>query len=74
MKLWTASTKTKARLQGPMIRQRLSGQPFQAFKHWAKDDEWLRSEQRAKELLTTKDSAEFFGNAKMKSSLHVSPA
>ena len=45
-----------------MILQRLSGQPFQAFKHWAKDDEWLRSEQGAKELLDTMDTAEFFGD------------
>ena len=42
VKLWTA-TKTRPKLRGLMILQRLSGQTFQAFKHWAKDLAWKRS-------------------------------
>ena len=60
VRLWTATTRTKPRHQGPMILQRLSGQPFQAFKHWAKDTAWLKSEDGAEALLSVMDSAEFY--------------
>ena len=62
VRLWVATTKTKSRNQGPMILQRLSGQPFQAFKYLAKDTSWLRSEDGAETLLNTMDSAEFYGD------------
>ena len=62
VRLWTATTRTKGRHQGPMILQRLSGQPFQAFKHWAKDLGWLKSDDGAETLLSVMDSAEFYGD------------
>ena len=62
VRLWTATTRTKPRHQGPLILQRLSGQPFQSFKHWAKDVAWLKSEDGAETLLSTMDSAEFYGD------------
>ena len=50
-RLWLATTRVKARAQGPMILQKLSGQPFQSFKHWAKDPSWLSDEQGGTKLL-----------------------
>ena len=47
-KLWLATTRTKGRAQGPAILQRLSGQPWNSFKHWAKDQAWLLNDQGAK--------------------------
>ena len=61
VRLWAATTRTKPRHRGPLILQRLGGQPFQALKHWAKDTAWLKSEDNAETLLNTMDSAEFYG-------------
>ena len=60
-RLWLATTRVKARAQGPMILQKLSGQPFQSFKHWAKDPKWLADEQGGNKLLQAMDTPEFFG-------------
>ncbi len=60
-RLWLATTRVKARAQGPMILQKLSGQPFQSFKHWAKDPKWLGDEQGGNKLLQAMDTPEFFG-------------
>ena len=38
-RLWLATTRAKGHTQGPLMLQRLSGQAFQSFKHWAKDGE-----------------------------------
>ena len=60
-RLWLATTRAKGPTQGPMILQRLSGQPFQSFKHWAKDVQWLGDERGGHRLLQAMDSPEYFG-------------
>ena len=60
-RLWLATTRVKPRAQGPMILQKLGGQPFQSFKHWAKDPSWLADEQGGAKLLQAMDTPEFFG-------------
>ena len=60
-KLWLATTKAKPRTQGPLILQRLSGAPFQAFKHWAKDVAWLNNENGGSALLEAMNLPENFG-------------
>lgn len=60
-RLWLATTRVKARSQGPMILQKLTGPPFQSFKHWAKDSAWLMDEQGGKKLLDKMDTPEYFG-------------
>ena len=60
-RLWIATTKAKPRSQGPLILQRLSGQPFQSFKHWARDASWLQDERGGHRLLDAMNSPEHFG-------------
>ena len=60
-RLWLATTRAKGPTQGPMILQRLSGQPFQSFKHWAKDARWLSDDRGGHQLLQAMDSPEYFG-------------
>ena len=60
-RLWLATTRVKARSQGPMILQKLTGPPFQSFKHWAKDSAWLMDDQGGKRLLDKMDTPEYFG-------------
>lgn len=60
-RLWLATTRVKARAHGPMILQKLGGQPFQSFKHWAKDPKWLVDEQGGHKLSAAMDTPEFFG-------------
>ena len=60
-KLWLATTKAKPRTQGPLILQKLSGAPFQAFKHWAKDAAWLNNENGGSALLEAMNLPENFG-------------
>ena len=63
-KLWLATTRARGQAQGPMILQRLSGQPFNCFKHWSKDQSWLADEKGAHKLLEAMDQPEFFGEDK----------
>ena len=63
-RLWLATTKAKKRAQGPMILQKLSGPPFQAFKHWAKNKEWLEDERGGHALLDAMDLPEHYGEDK----------
>ena len=60
-RLWIATTRAKPKAQGPLILQRLSGVPFQAFKHWAKDAAWLGNEQGGTLLLEAMNQPENFG-------------
>lgn len=60
-RLWLATTRVKARSQGPMILQKLTGPPFQSFKHWAKDGAWLMDDEGGKKLLDKMDTPEYFG-------------
>eukprot|EP00435_Cladocopium_sp_Y103_P038801 s3242_g10.t1 len=60
-RLWLATTRAKPKAQGPLILQRLSGVPFQAFKHWAKDAAWLGNEQGGTLLLEAMNLPENFG-------------
>ena len=43
-RLWLATTRARPKTQGLLILQRLSGPAFQAFKHWARDAEWLQDD------------------------------
>lgn len=63
-RLWLATTRAKARSQGPMILQKLSGQPFQSFKHWARDGDWLSDERGGHRLLDAMNTPEYFGEDK----------
>ena len=60
-RLWIATTKAKPKSQGPLILQRLSGQPFQSFKHWARDAAWLQDDRGGHRLLDAMNSPEHFG-------------
>ena len=60
-RLWLATTRVKPRSQGPMILQKLSGQPFQSLKHYAKDQSWLKDEKNGYKLLEVMDTPELFG-------------
>ena len=60
-RLWLATTRSKPRTQGPMILQRLSGQPFQSLKHLAKDKNWLNNENNGQKILDLMDTPELFG-------------
>lgn len=60
-RLWLATTRVKPRSQGPMILQKLSGQPFQSLKHYAKDQSWLKDEKNGYKLLEAMDTPELFG-------------
>ena len=60
-RLWLATTRAKGHTQGPLMLQRLSGQAFQSFKHWAKDTEWLKDPQGGHRLLAAMDTPEYFG-------------
>jgi hypothetical protein len=44
-----------------MILQRLSGQPFQSLKHYARDQRWLNDDKNGKKLLDVMDTPELFG-------------
>ena len=44
-----------------MILQKLSGQPFQSLKHYAKDQSWLKDEKNGYKLLEVMDTPELFG-------------
>ena len=63
-KLWLTTCRARPQAQGPMILQRLSGAPFQAFKHWAKDTDWLSSRDGGLQLLEAMDKPEYFGDDK----------
>ena len=63
-RLWLATTKAKKKAQGPMLLQKLSGPPFQAFKHLAKDQSWLDNERGGHVLLDTMDLPEHYGEDK----------
>ena len=63
-RLWLATCRARPQSQGPMILQRLSGAPFQAFKHWAKDTSWLSSRDGGQQLLNAMDQPEYFGEDK----------
>ena len=60
-RLWLATTRAKPCSQGPMILQRLSGQPFQSLKHYARDQSWLSDDRNGKKLLDVMDTPELFG-------------
>ena len=60
-RLWLATTRSKPKTQGPMILQRLSGQPFQSLKHLAKDKAWLNNESNGQKILDLMDTPELFG-------------
>ena len=60
-RLWLATTRAKPCSQGPMILQRLSGQPFQSLKHYARDQRWLNDDKNGKKLLDVMDTPELFG-------------
>ena len=63
-RLWLATTKAKKRAQGPMLLQKPSGGPFQAFKHWSKDTAWLSDEMGGHTLLDAMDRPEHYGEDK----------
>ena len=44
-----------------MSLQKLSGQPFQSLKHYARDQNWLNDEKNGKKLLDAMDTPELFG-------------
>ena len=60
-RLWLATTRAQPCSQGPMILQRLSGQPFQSLKHYARDQRWLNDDKNGKKLLDVMDTPELFG-------------
>eukprot|EP00435_Cladocopium_sp_Y103_P073784 s36_g45.t1 len=60
-RLWLATTRAKGHTQGPLMLQRLTGQAFQSFKHWAKDADWLQDPRGGHRLLAAMDTPEFFG-------------
>ena len=63
-KLWLATTRARPRTQGPLILQRLSGPAFQAFKHWARDADWLQDDRGGFKLLDAMNSPDQFGEDK----------
>ena len=63
-RLWLATCRARPQSQGPLLLQKLSGAPFQAFKHWAKDPEWLASKDGGNELLAAMNQPEYFGDDK----------
>ena len=60
-RLWLATTRYKPCAQGPIILQRLSGQPFQSLKHYANDARWLKDDRNGHKLLDVMDTPELFG-------------
>ena len=60
-KLWLATTRARASTRGPMLLQKLSGTPFEAMKHLAKDDLWMRSSNNGERLLELMSLPENFG-------------
>ena len=64
MQLWLATTKAKARSRGPLMLKALTGPPFEAFKHYAKDPQWLQDTHGAEKLLKEMDKPEHYGNDK----------
>ena len=63
-RLWLATTRARPKTQGPLILQRLSGPAFQAFKHWARDAEWLQDDRGGFKLLEAMNSPDQFGDDK----------
>ena len=63
-KLWLATTRARPKTQGPLILQRLSGPPFQAFKHWARDADWLQDDRGGFKLLDAMNGPDQFGEDK----------
>lgn len=63
-RLWLATTRARPKTQGPLILQRLSGPAFQAFKHWARDADWLQDDRGGFKLLDAMNSPDQFGEDK----------
>ena len=63
-KLWLATTRARPKTQGPLILQRLSGPAFQAFKHWARDADWLQDDRGGFKLLDAMNGPDQFGEDK----------
>ena len=61
-KLWIATTKAKGRSHGPLLLKMLSGAPFEHYKHWAKDPEWMADPHGAERLLNDMDTPEKYGD------------
>ena len=61
-KLWIATTKAKGRSRGPLLLKMLSGAPFEHYKHWAKDPEWMADPHGAERLLNDMDTPEKYGD------------
>ena len=61
-KLWIATTKAKGRSRGPLLLKMLSGAPFEHYKHWAKDPEWMADPYGAERLLNDMDTPEKYGD------------
>ena len=48
--------------QGQNPKPKAHGQPFQAFKHWARDGDWLQDDRGGYRLLEAMNSPEYFGD------------
>ena len=61
VRLWLATTKARPRARGPLMLKAMSGVAFEALKHYAKDSQWLKSDQNAEMLLAEMERPEMFG-------------
>eukprot|EP00435_Cladocopium_sp_Y103_P039146 s2194_g10.t1 len=61
-RLWIATTKAKPRMRGPLILRSLSLTPFEVYKHWAKDSQWLQDPNNAEKLLDDMNRPERYGD------------
>lgn len=61
-RLWIHTTKVRPKARGPLLLKALTGEPFENFKHLAKDASWLNDSKNAETLLNTMDQPEFYGD------------
>ena len=61
-RLWIATTKARPRMRGPLILKALSLTPFEVYKHWAKDNQWLQDPTNAEKLLDDMNRPERYGD------------
>ena len=61
-KLWIATTKSRPRMRGPLLLKALTSTPFETFKHYAQDAQWLADPKGAEKLLDDMNRPEHFGD------------
>eukprot|EP00435_Cladocopium_sp_Y103_P054634 s153_g17.t2 len=61
-KLWLATTKAKPKMRGPLLLKSLTSTPFEVYKHWAKDSQWLQDPSNAEKLLEDMNRPERYGD------------